>query len=207
MTENFSILAVGFTYKEAISIVALGFFILSFVISLNGTVGAIYHVPFPVLARASWGFWGSYVAIISRVILAVFWFAIQNVNGGNATKVMIGAIWPSFLRVPNHIPKNQGITTNEMVGYFVFWVLQFPFLCMRPDRLRWLFIIKSVLVPAAFIAMLVWGFVVEKDGGKVFKDQKASVSGSSYSWLWLASMTSVQGNVCIFLSSYWLIYI
>lgn len=77
-----SIIAVGLTYREAIAIVAISFFIISFVISANGTVGAIYHVPFPVIARASWGFWGSYIAIISRVILAVFWFAIQNVNGG-----------------------------------------------------------------------------------------------------------------------------
>ena len=107
---------------------------------------------------------------------------------------MIGAIWPSFLRLHNDIPENQGISTNGMIGYFVFWVLQFPFLCMRPDRLRWLFMVKSVLVPAAFIAMLVWGFVVEKDGGDIFKNSKASVSGSAYSWLWLSSMTSVQGN-------------
>ena len=29
-------------------------------ISLNGAMGVLYHVPFPVLARAGWGFWGSY---------------------------------------------------------------------------------------------------------------------------------------------------
>ena len=29
-------------------------------ISLNGAVGVLYHAPFPVLARAGWGFWGSY---------------------------------------------------------------------------------------------------------------------------------------------------
>lgn len=46
------------------------------------------HAPFPVLARASWGFWGSYIAIISRAILAVFWFAIQTMNGANTVRVM-----------------------------------------------------------------------------------------------------------------------
>jgi len=85
---------------------------ISFVIALNGAIGVIHHVPFPVLARASWGFWGSYIAIISRAILAVFWYAIQNMNGANAVsslrfmgsvdvtdviqvRVMLGAIWPS----------------------------------------------------------------------------------------------------------------
>lgn len=53
-------LAVGLSYKDAIAIVAVAFFTVSFVISLNGAIGVIYHAPFPVLARASWGFWGSY---------------------------------------------------------------------------------------------------------------------------------------------------
>ena len=59
------------------------------------------------------------VAIISRVILAMFWFAIQTVNGGDVVQVMITAIWPSFSRLPNHIPASQGITTAQMVSFFL----------------------------------------------------------------------------------------
>lgn len=184
----------GLTYREALGIVALSFFIMSFVIAANGAVGAIYHVPFPVIARASWGFWGSYVAIISRVILAVFWFAIQNVNGGNAVRVMLGAIWPSYLTLSNTIPESQGITTNGMIGFFIFWLIQVPFLCMHPNKLRWLFTIKSILVPIAWIAILIWAFVAEKDGGGVFTAQPSTLPSSKYSWLFLANMTSVLGN-------------
>ncbi|KAJ5560467.1 hypothetical protein N7513_002866 [Penicillium frequentans] len=189
-----SIIAVGLTYKEALVIVAISFFIISFVIAGNGTVGAKYHIPFPVIARASWGFWGSYIPIVSRVILAVFWFAIQNINGGNAVRVMLGAIWPSYLNLHNGIPLDQGITTNGMVAYFIFWVIQFPFLCLHPNKLRWLFAVKSIIVPIAFIAILIWAFVAEKGGGAIFDNQSASVSGSKYSWLFLANMTSVLGN-------------
>ena len=59
------------------------------------------------------------MAIISRVILAMFWFAIQTVNGGDVVQVMITAIWPSFGRLPNHIPASQGITTAQMVSFFL----------------------------------------------------------------------------------------
>ena len=189
-----SIIAVGLTYREAIAIVAISFFIISFVIAGNGAVGATYHVPFPVISRASWGFWGSYIAIISRLVLAVFWFAVQNVNGGNSIRVMIGAIWPSYLELGNDIPASQGITTNGMVAFLIFWILQFPFLCMHPNKLRWLFTIKSVVVPIAWIAILIWAFVAEKGGGGIFDQQTATVSGSKYSWLFLANMTSVLGN-------------
>lgn len=48
---------------------------------LNGTVGARLHIPFPVLNRSSFGFWLSYFSVISRVVLAMFWFGIQTTVG------------------------------------------------------------------------------------------------------------------------------
>ncbi|KAI9852514.1 MAG: hypothetical protein M1830_006789, partial [Pleopsidium flavum] len=187
-----SIIAVGLSWRESISIVAIGFFIVSIVIAFNGATGVIYHSSFPVLSRASWGFWGSYVAIISRAILAIFWFAIQTMNGANTVRVMLGAIWPSFLTLPNHIPTSQGIATNTMISFVIFWLAQVPFLYMHPNNLRWLFMAKSIIVPIAWIAILIWAFR-STGGGDIFS-QQVTTHGSAYSWAYLASMTSVIGN-------------
>ena len=48
---------------------------------LNGTIGARLHIPFPVLNRSSFGFWFSYFSVVSRVVLAMFWFGIQTYTG------------------------------------------------------------------------------------------------------------------------------
>jgi hypothetical protein len=72
----------------------------------------IYHVPFPVIARASWGFWGSYIAIISRVILAIFWFDQrydEEGQGDNAQSFTVGEA------DGNH-------TTSELPGCCVHWI-------------------------------------------------------------------------------------
>ncbi|KAF1833988.1 uracil permease [Decorospora gaudefroyi] len=188
-----SIIAIGLTWRESLGIVALSFFIISFVIALNGAIGVLHHVPFPVIARASWGFWGSYLAIISRAILAIFWFAIQNMNGANSVRVMIAAIWPSFATIKNGIPEAEGIDTPTMVSFFLFWLVSLPWLCMHPNQLRWLFMIKSVVVPVAWIAILVWALVSTKGEGDMW-DQKATITGSAYSWAFLSSLTSVIGN-------------
>lgn len=113
-------------------------------------------------------------------------------NGANTVRVMLGAIWPSFLTLPNHIPASQGIETNTMVSFFLFWLIQLPFLYMHPNNLRWLFMVKSVIVPVAWIAILVWAFVAT-EGGELF-DQTPSIEGSAYSWAFLSSLTSVIGN-------------
>ncbi|KAF2403108.1 NCS1 allantoate transporter [Trichodelitschia bisporula] len=190
-----SIIAIGLTWRESIGIVAISFFTISIVIALNGAMGVLYHAPFPVLARASWGFWGSYVAIISRAILAIFWFAIQTMNGASATQVMLGAIWPSFLRLKNHIPESQGITTQLMICFLLFWIAQLPFLYMHPNTLRWMFLAKGIIVPIAWIAILIWAFV-STDGGGSFWAQKSTITGPAYSWAYLAGLTSVIGNFC-----------
>ena len=44
---------------------------------LNGTIGARLHISFPVLNRSSFGFWLSYFTVISRIVLAMFWFGVQ----------------------------------------------------------------------------------------------------------------------------------
>ncbi|KFA70855.1 hypothetical protein S40288_09839 [Stachybotrys chartarum IBT 40288] len=187
-----SIIAVGLTWRESLGIVALSFFIVSIVIAFNGAIGVLHHIPFPVIARASWGFWGSYIPIVSRGILAVFWFAIQTMNGANTFRVMIGAIWPSFLTLDNHIPEARGINDATMVSFFLFWLFQLPFLFMHPNQLRYLFMLKSIIVPAAWLAIMIWALTTSRDGD-IFQ-QSPTISGSAYSWAFLASMNSVIGN-------------
>ena len=92
-----SMLAVGLSWRQALSAIAVGHIIIAvsavecsflhfelkspsipkFVVVLNGTIGARLHIAFPVLNRSSFGFWLSYFSVISRVVLALFWFGIQ----------------------------------------------------------------------------------------------------------------------------------
>lgn len=106
---------------------------------------------------------------------------------------LAGAIWPSFLTLDNYIPESQGIDTKTMISFFIFWLIQVPFLVMHPNNLRWLFMVKSVVVPVAWIAILVWAFVATDGGGDLFT-RKSRIEGSAYSWAFLSSLTSVIGN-------------
>lgn len=106
---------------------------------------------------------------------------------------MIGAIWPSFLTLPSHIPAWEGIDDATLGSFAIFWLLQLPFLVMHPNRLRWLFMAKSLIVPIAWVAILAWALASTR-GTDIFGEQKPSISGASYSWAFLASMNSVIGN-------------
>ncbi|KAF8586429.1 cytosine-purine permease [Ramaria rubella] len=187
-----SMLAVGLSWKDAIPIVLIGYMITMVPIVLNGVTGARLHVPFPVLNRSSMGFGLSYFSILSRAILACFWLGVQGANGGECVTQMLRAIWPSYRNVSNHLPLSAGITSQGMLSYFIFWLIQLPFLLIRPSKLRYLFLAKAIIAPSCGLAMMIWAFT-KTGGGPIFA-QRGTLHGSARSWAWLSCMNAVIGN-------------
>jgi nucleobase:cation symporter-1, NCS1 family len=160
---------------------------------LNGAIGAKLHIPFSVAIRSSFGYYLAYFCICSRAILAMFWLGIQGANGAICITIMISAIWPSYGNIKNTIPLDQGITTQGMISYFLFWIIQLPLLLIPPTKLRWLFIVKLIAAPITAIATMAWCVHKAGGGGAIF-DIKPQVSGSTKAYLWLSSMSSVTGS-------------
>ena len=114
-------LASGLNWQQSLGAVALGFVLIAIPITLQGTVGARLNIPFPILVRGSFGMYLSYFCIVSRSILAMFWFGISTATGGTLTVQCIRAIWPQFSNISNHLPASANITTQGMIGYFVLY--------------------------------------------------------------------------------------
>lgn len=188
-----SIIAVGLTWRDAIPIMVVGTFCVAVPMVLNGAIGAALHVPFSVIVRSGFGFYFAYFCIISRSILAMFWLGIQGANGAQAMAIMISSIWPSFNDIPNTIPLSQGIKSNEMIAYFLFWIIQLPLLLIPPTRLRYLFVVKLIAAPVTAIATMGW--CIHKAGGSgALFDQPETVHGSKHAFLWLSCMSAVTGS-------------
>jgi NCS1 family nucleobase:cation symporter-1 len=160
---------------------------------LNGAIGAKLHIPFSVAIRASFGYYLAYFCIGSRAILAMFWLGIQSANGAIAMTIMISAIWPSYAKIGNNISEDQGITTQGMISYFLFWIIQLPLLLIPPTRLRYLFIVKLVAAPITALATMGWCVHKAGGSGNIFA-LKATVSGSTKAYLFLSSMSAVTGS-------------
>ncbi|KAJ6576438.1 permease for cytosine/purines, uracil, thiamine, allantoin-domain-containing protein [Mycena vulgaris] len=187
-----SMIAVGLSWRQALPAIAVGHIIIATVMVLNGTIGARLHVAFPVITRSSFGFWFSYFSVISRVVLSMFWFAIQSFTGSECVYQMLKAIWPSTAHISNHLPESAGITTVGMMCYFLFWLLQLPFLLVSPQRIRYLFVVKAAIVPATWLAMLIWA-LHEAPPSVSLTPKHAALSGSAASWAWLSALNSALG--------------
>lgn len=83
-----SILTTGLSATDAVLITLVAGICNAIPTVLNGAVGADLHIPFPVAIRASYGYWLSYFCVISRGVLAMFWFGVQSVGGGDCVSAV-----------------------------------------------------------------------------------------------------------------------
>ncbi|EIW51596.1 NCS1 nucleoside transporter family [Trametes versicolor FP-101664 SS1] len=187
-----SMLAIGLSWRQALPAIAVGHIIISLVMVLNGTIGARLHVSFPVLNRSSFGFWFSYFTVISRMVLSMFWLGIQAYTGSQCVFQMLKAIWPSIARMPNHLPPDAHITTSGIMCYFLYWLILIPLMFVSPQKIRWFFLLKAVVVPPAWIAILIWSFVKVPASQGLF-GQHTHLSGSTLSYAWLSALNSALG--------------
>src|SRR5262249_41429335 len=88
-----SLIQGGMNWKQAVMTVFLGNTIVLAPMLLNSHPGARYGIPFPVLARASFGVLGANVAAVLRALVACGWFGIQTWIGGEAIHTLLSTVW------------------------------------------------------------------------------------------------------------------
>ncbi|KAL8286756.1 hypothetical protein RQP46_004284 [Phenoliferia psychrophenolica] len=142
-----SLFSLGLTWWEGLLAIFSGGIFICTVIAANGVIAAHTHTPFAVTCRASFGWHLSKFCVVSRMVIAWFWFSIQTYTGGTGITQMIIAIWPSYRNFPNHLPASSGVTSQEFLSFFLFWVIQFPFILVHPRKLRPIFLAKGIILP------------------------------------------------------------
>ncbi|KAB5578776.1 putative uracil permease [Coniochaeta sp. 2T2.1] len=188
-----TILALGLTWREAIFAIVFGSSVMAIPMTLNGYVGAVTHAPFPVLARASFGYHFAKFPVVVRLITCLFWHAITNFLAIAPTTQVIRAIWPSYRDLPNNIPESVGITTQQMVSYLVIWTIQFPLLLIPPHKYKWLFTAKVVMMTATVVGMVIWICVQAGGSGDIWQ-QQSTATGSEKSWLIMWALNSCTAS-------------
>ncbi|KAI5480927.1 putative permease [Pseudohyphozyma bogoriensis] len=189
-------ITLGLDWRGAIGAVVLGSCFLGLPLCLNGYMGSVNRIPFPIAIRASHGYHLAKFPVISRAVTASFWFAIQSWNGQACIRLCLAAIWPSFLKMKNHVPASAGFTSQQMVAYLVFWMIQFPCLFIHPSKLRPLFIVKAITVPACCFGILGWSVHTAKATGSLGAMLSAppKASGLTYAFAFFTSMNALIGG-------------
>lgn len=83
----------GMSWWQAVLTIMVGNVVVLVPMVLNGHAGTKYGVPFPVLARASFGIRGAHIPSMLRALVACGWFGIQTWFGGFAIYQLVNAMF------------------------------------------------------------------------------------------------------------------
>jgi NCS1 family nucleobase:cation symporter-1 len=144
-----SLIEGGMNWKQAVFTVFLGNCIVLVPMLLNSHPGARYGVPFPVLARASFGVLGANVAAVLRAFVACGWFGIQTWIGGEAINVLLATVWPAWKSVPN----------GAGICFMAFWLINLAVILRGIEYIRFLQGISAPVLLGVGLLLLGWAYV------------------------------------------------
>ncbi|KAK6221027.1 uracil permease [Pestalotiopsis sp. IQ-011] len=178
-----SMIVAGLSWWQSWLCVWIGYAIAGCFICATGRIGAMYHIGFPVVNRASFGIWGSLWPVFNRAAMACVWYGVQSWIGGRCVYLMIRSIWLSWDRdtIPNTFSADSGATTADYASFFIFWLCSLPAIWFPVHKIRHLFTVKAYFVPCAGIAFFIWA-VVRAGGIGPVVHQPSSLSGSDLGW-------------------------
>ena len=143
-----SLIQGGMNWKQAVVTVFIGNSIVLIPMLLNSHPGARYGIPFPVLARASFGVLGANVAAALRALVACGWFGIQTWIGGEAISTLISVLAPGW----SHVAYGPAIC------FFAFWLINLAVIVKGIEYIRFLQGISAPILLAVGVLLLAWAY-------------------------------------------------
>ena len=169
-----SLIDQGMNWWQAVMTIMVGNVVVLVPMILNGHAGTKYGVPFPVLARASFGIHGAHVPSLLRALVACGWFGIQTWFGGFAIYQLLNALLGDVTRTVDGVATQVGyletadlpvlgINGAELACFLLFWALQVVVIYFGVESIRWL---ETVAAPFLIgIGLLLLGWAVVQVGG------------------------------------------
>ena len=143
-----SLIQGGMDWKQAVFTVFLGNTIVLVPMLLNSHPGARYGVPFPVLARASFGVLGANVAAVLRALVACGWFGIQTWVGGEAISSLLTILFPGWAHVEH----------RTAICFLAFWLINLVVILKGIEYIRFLQGISAPVLLAVGLLLLGWAY-------------------------------------------------
>ena len=165
------LVAEGMSAWQAIGTITLGNAIVLIPMVLNGHPGTKYGIPFPVLARASFGIHGAHVPSVLRALVACGWFGINTWFGGVSIYHLLNVLTGGGLEGAD-VPL-LGINPGEFACFLLFWALQVGVIYKGIESIRILETYAAPFLIAMGLALLAWAYVNAGGFGETFSRPSA----------------------------------
>ncbi|KAF2855491.1 NCS1 nucleoside transporter family protein-like protein [Plenodomus tracheiphilus IPT5] len=190
-------LTMGLSVPQSMLIIVVSRVLIALFSMLTAFTGLKWHIGFTVQNRYSWGLRGSFIPLVQRIMLNFIWNAVQCWNGGRLIAVCLTAIWPSYARMKNTFGPDMPTTTDQFIGFVIFWIISTPFLWLRPEKFILPFLIVVVWCGIGMLAWMIWALAVAEGVGPLWSSAQTVPASSPFgtSWLIMAGINQSIGGL------------
>ena len=177
-----SLVGGGMSWGQAVGTIMLGNLIVCVPMVLIAHAGTRYGIPFPVLARASFGVVGSNVPALLRSVVACGWFGIQTWIGGQAIHTMLTVAAPQF-----EPPQ------SELIGFAVFWLWNMYVVVKGSNAIKALEAYAAPFLIVAGLALLGWAVTRAGGLGPILDQPSRFATTGEFLVFFVPSLTAMVG--------------
>ncbi len=177
------LIAGGMNWWQALMTIGLGNLIVLIPMVLNAHAGTKYGIPFPVLARASFGTKGSNIPALLRALVACGWFGIQTWIGGQAFNSLIIIILPGW----------AVFSWGPAIGFMLFWAMNVYFIVKGIESIKWLESYGAPFLLLVGLGLLIWAYVNAGGFGPILSQPSKFATTGEFWKFFIPSLTGMVG--------------
>lgn len=137
--------------------------------------------------------------MVIRGVVCIIWMGVQSSVGGNAVRCMIEAIWPSFKHWhTDALPASAAITAPDLLCFALFWLAQLPLMFFSINTLRWMFILKIIIMPFFGVALFTWALTAANGWGPLFTIPNKITDGWTVGYVFCTTITAAISSNATF---------
>lgn len=187
-----NLIRIGMSFWQAFGCISLSYGLVFIVILLNGHSGAKYGIPFPVIARSSFGYNGAQVTVVMRTILSIFWFGVMMYIGSKAVDgiLSVSFTWWADLEDIRII----GMGLNMFIAYLLTWLLHAYLALHGVERIRRFELWAGPVILLLGISLVVWAINVA-NGIQPLVSLTSTIPKNEFVGSFFLSMTALIGTM------------
>lgn len=177
------LIAGGMNWWQALLTITLGNVIVLIPMILNAHAGTKFGIPFPILARSSFGTIGSNVPALLRGIVACGWFGIQTWIGGQALNSMITILFPAW----------GDFSFGSAFSFIIFWLMNVYFIVKGTESIKWLESLAAPFLILMGFVLLAWAYQSVGSFGPILNQPSKFQTSSEFWKFFIPSLTGMVG--------------
>jgi NCS1 family nucleobase:cation symporter-1 len=149
-----SLFFLGLTGWQVLISMLVGIMIVYFLMNLIGRPSLRYGIPYPVVARISFGVMGANLAAVVRGIVGIVWYGVQTYFASKAVQVLVITLVPSAASLTHN--SIIGLSTLAWFSFIFMWLFQLVIFLSGMERIRKFIDFCGPVVYVVMFALAIW---------------------------------------------------